>query len=434
MGLNVSDAVDLSNVDASTTGNGDVPTLVATPELSHPGESASNGLAERSVGEFMDQLRTLKTALEGRLKMRLSSNHPITHWLVEHTSYVLNKFSLGPDGHTPYGRLHGREGRERICEFGERVMWYVPKKLRAKLDQRWRYGVFLGRSMSSDQNFVGLASGDVVCARAIVRLVPEVRWDAEKVSAIRITPFEFKTRAQDVIEEDPDPHNHSEPKVTDGDKKSMRRLKLYDKDLAGFGYTEGCPRCDFVRRGQLVRARGVRHTEECRERIYDAMRKAGTEKLQRADLEGAGRTITKAKRLAERAEQPTDDAPLPDATGETPMEGLDDAAGDDLPPASGDDMFDTTNFYEEVNADVDADPSTYVEWEGEDLMDSTDDHVMSPLMDILQTVGVSAADAANYCARVIRDSPARATMYGKPYNPTFFEVYGSLMYHKIRCV
>ena len=35
-------------------------THVAAPEVSHPGESQSNGLAERSVGEFVDQLRTLK--------------------------------------------------------------------------------------------------------------------------------------------------------------------------------------------------------------------------------------------------------------------------------------------------------------------------------------------------------------------------------------
>ena len=89
----------------------DVSTHVATPELVHPGESASNGLAERSVGEFIDQLRTLKTALESRLKVRLASSHPVTHWSIEHTAYVLNKFALGPDGHTPYGRLHGREGQ-----------------------------------------------------------------------------------------------------------------------------------------------------------------------------------------------------------------------------------------------------------------------------------------------------------------------------------
>ena len=89
---------------------------------------------------------------------------PVIAWLVEHTAYVMNRFVLGLDGKTPYGRLHGREKRERIHEFGERIMWYAPKHVRTKLDQRQRYGIFLGRSMASDQNFVGLASGEVVCA------------------------------------------------------------------------------------------------------------------------------------------------------------------------------------------------------------------------------------------------------------------------------
>lgn len=242
--------------------NADVPndvgvdsTHVATPQLSQPGESASNGRAERSVGEFMDQIRTLKTALESRLKVRLPSSHPIIHWLVEHVAYVLNKFALGPDGKTPYGRLHGREGRERIYEFGERIMWYVPKKLRSKLDQRCRYGVFIGRSMSNDQNFVGLANGEVVCARAIVRLVPEVRWDGDKVTAIRITPFEFKTRHQDAIEEDPEPHAHPDPRPSDAESRIPKRLKLFDSDLKQFGFSEGCQKCDFVRRGRTLQAR-----------------------------------------------------------------------------------------------------------------------------------------------------------------------------------
>ena len=38
-------------------------TTIATPEVSHPGESQSNGKAERTVGEFVGQLRTLKVSL-----------------------------------------------------------------------------------------------------------------------------------------------------------------------------------------------------------------------------------------------------------------------------------------------------------------------------------------------------------------------------------
>ena len=173
--------------------------------------------------------------------------------------------------------------------------------------------------MSSDQNFVGLANGDVVCARAIVRLIPETRWDADKIGSIRITPFDFRTKTQDTIEEDPDPHAHPEPKSSDAEPRPTRRLKIYDKDLSRFGYTDGCQRCDFVRRGQLLRASGVRHSEECRKRLYDAMREAKLERIQRADEEAPSRTQTRAKRHAQQRDEAPADTQVLEAPGEAPM-------------------------------------------------------------------------------------------------------------------
>ena len=43
-------------------------TIVACPEHSHPGESQSNGKAEAAVKTLVNQARTLKVALESRLK------------------------------------------------------------------------------------------------------------------------------------------------------------------------------------------------------------------------------------------------------------------------------------------------------------------------------------------------------------------------------
>ena len=83
--------------------------LVAVPEHSHPGESQSNGLAERTIQEVVDQARTLKLALESRLKSRLPCSHPVFAWLVEHTAYVLNRFQLGTAGRTAHGIRHGKE-------------------------------------------------------------------------------------------------------------------------------------------------------------------------------------------------------------------------------------------------------------------------------------------------------------------------------------
>ena len=102
--------------------------------------------------------------------------------------------------------------------------------MRAKLDQRRRYGVVLARSMANDQIFVCLAGGEVVCARAIVKLVPSIRWDAEKVGVINVTHFDFKTRTQDVIEENPEPHDHPEPSPDDGATRASKRLKIFDSD------------------------------------------------------------------------------------------------------------------------------------------------------------------------------------------------------------
>ena len=103
-------------------------------------------------------------AFEVRFQIKLTNTHPVMAWICEHAMYLLNKYQLGTDGHTAWGRLHGKETVERICEFGEQVLWFVPKKLRTKLDVRWRYGVFLGRSLSTDQNYIGLADGSVVGA------------------------------------------------------------------------------------------------------------------------------------------------------------------------------------------------------------------------------------------------------------------------------
>ena len=83
--------------------------------------------------------------------------------------------------------------------------------MRAKLDQRWRYGVFLGRALGSDQNFIGLNSGDVVCARAIVRVVMNLRWSADRISKIKIAPVNFRSGSLDQIEESTEPHTHPEP-------------------------------------------------------------------------------------------------------------------------------------------------------------------------------------------------------------------------------
>ena len=51
--------------------------IVAAPENSSVGESASNGLAERTVQAVEDRTRTLLLALESRIKSKIPVSHPL---------------------------------------------------------------------------------------------------------------------------------------------------------------------------------------------------------------------------------------------------------------------------------------------------------------------------------------------------------------------
>ena len=214
--------------------------VTAVPELTHPGESASNGLAERSVETLEDYIRTLLTALQSHMKLPLNIHHPLASWVVKHASYCLNVVQLGRDGRTAYGRLHGREARMRICELGEKVLWYVHVKLRAKADQRWRYGCFLGRSLGSDQNFIGLANGGIIRARAMVRLTP----DAQRLLSLKATPLAESTKWLDKIEEHEQPQKHDpQDEGEDRSSSSHRRVRITLKDLrdSRIGFTPLLP-------------------------------------------------------------------------------------------------------------------------------------------------------------------------------------------------
>ena len=130
------------DLEPATTSPPQTPTLVAVPELTHPGDSATNGLAERSVRSIEEQSRTFLAAIEARIKIPIPSEHPLIGWIVEHAAYVLNHFLVGTDHQTPYQRLHGKISCKIFVEFGEKILWFIPKRLMSKLDPPWRYGIF----------------------------------------------------------------------------------------------------------------------------------------------------------------------------------------------------------------------------------------------------------------------------------------------------
>ena len=61
----------------------------AVPENSAVGESQSNGRAESAVNEIEGHVRTLKGALESRIRRRIPTIHPVMRWLIEHSAITL---------------------------------------------------------------------------------------------------------------------------------------------------------------------------------------------------------------------------------------------------------------------------------------------------------------------------------------------------------
>ena len=116
-------------------------------ENSPVGDSQSNGIAERAVQSVAQQIRVMRHSLQQKMGAVLPGPHPVTCWLVEHASDLLNKYQLGEDGRTAYQRLRGKVWSRDVVEFGEKVhdrmnLKNLPRE--QKLEPRWEEGFFLG--------------------------------------------------------------------------------------------------------------------------------------------------------------------------------------------------------------------------------------------------------------------------------------------------
>ena len=64
-------------------------------------------------------------------------------------------------------------------------------------------------------------------ASKTLRAWPVLKWDAEKVGFVNVTPFDFKTCTQYVVRENPEPHANPEPSPDEVATRISKRLKIF---------------------------------------------------------------------------------------------------------------------------------------------------------------------------------------------------------------
>ena len=133
--------------------------------------SGSNGRVEREVQRIEGHLRTMKSALEGRIEREIEAERKVISFLAEYASYLSNRLEVGKDGKTAYERCKGKRPTVLGIEFGEKLMWKKKTKEKMeKLNARWEYGIFIGVRRRSGEVYVATKEGEIKRARSVRRI------------------------------------------------------------------------------------------------------------------------------------------------------------------------------------------------------------------------------------------------------------------------
>ena len=130
-----------------------------------------------------------------------------------------------------------------------------------------------------------------------------------RLHAVRAKPGDKAVDGLEKAEEEAYPHigKDDQPQEEENPEsarsKAPMRMRITVRDLEKYGYTDGCPRCNMHLTG---RKSGVNHSEECRARLYKAMRDANDSKLTKAKRLGDEETPASKVQAAEEPSKKLD--------------------------------------------------------------------------------------------------------------------------------
>ena len=139
-------------------------------------------------------------AMQENTKYRPSADNALMRWIVRHAAWLIPRFR-GSEIQSPFYRAMGGPYRGKLVEFGETVLAHLPEVGKGsgnpapKLADRWKSGVWLGKSDLTDEHLVRTDDG-VVYARSVRRLA-ENSWSEENLKAVVETPQKPRSMTTD---------------------------------------------------------------------------------------------------------------------------------------------------------------------------------------------------------------------------------------------
>ena len=130
-------------------------------------DSDRNGTIERAIQDVEGQCRTMRSALEEKLKMKMTLKHAVTPWLIRHAGYLITRRRIRPNGRAALQMTKGQRPNGKLAELAELVHFFIPKTkdMPGKFEDRWSEGLWLGCDVRSGEHLIGMDSGFSECRR-----------------------------------------------------------------------------------------------------------------------------------------------------------------------------------------------------------------------------------------------------------------------------
>ena len=261
----------------------------------------SNGFVGAVHGHIQGLARCYQTQIETNTGIQLSSISPAIPFAIRYAGFVLSRFTVRPDGRTPFQYLLGTPCVSPLCMFGESVFALIPdhEVRAAKLTNKWISGCWWGRDASSDEHLVETKHVLLKC-RSVRRKPPGEQWSRRETVEARGTKWNFDVEMDSGVSGPsltsrpdegmptatasketptvpppaPPPEEHVSEIRGHGVHAKALRVRAFWSEI---GRTPGCPACETPGPGKS-------HTRECKtyqDAWEDSRRKASAEEAKR---------------------------------------------------------------------------------------------------------------------------------------------------------